>query len=113
MFPQELGDVREGGPIFEPPLEKVNIPFGDKTLPTYLRIPRDGLKHSVVINFGGIDSFKAESFEYDEALQEAGMGSCAVDMPGVGECPIKASTTADALYSTVIDYLEKRPERRC
>jgi hypothetical protein len=38
----------------------------------------------VVINFGGIDSFKAESYEYDEALQEAGMASCAIDMPGVG-----------------------------
>src|SRR6266446_6629978 len=49
------------GRYFEPPLEKVNIPFNDKTIPTYLRIPRDGRKHSVVINFGGIDSFKAES----------------------------------------------------
>jgi esterase FrsA len=109
-FRKSLEMYEKAGRYFEPPLEKVNIPFYDKTIPAYLRIPRDGLKHSVVINFGGIDSFKAESFEYDEALQEAGMGSCAVDMPGVGECPIKASTTADALYSTVIDYLEKRPD---
>jgi len=63
-----------------------------------------------VINFGGIDSFKAESYEYDEALQQARLGSCAVDMPGVGESPIKGSTTAGSLFSAVIDYLEKRPE---
>jgi hypothetical protein len=31
-------------------------------------------------------------------------------MPGVGECPIKASATAETLYSAVIDYLQKRPE---
>ena len=109
-FRKSLEMYEKAGRYFEPPLEKVNIPFDDKTIPSYLRIPRDSRKHSVVINFGGIDSFKAESFEYDEALQEAGMGSCAVDMPGVGECPIKASTTADALYSAVIDYLEKRPD---
>jgi esterase FrsA len=109
-FRKSLEMYEKAGRYFAPPLEKVNIPFDDKTVPTYLRIPRDGRKHSVVINFGGIDSFKAESFEYDEALQEGGMGSCAVDMPGVGECSIKASITADALYSAVIDYLEKRAD---
>src|SRR5207247_8640968 len=31
-------------------------------------------------------------------------------MPGVGESPIKASTTADSLFSAVIGYLEQRPE---
>ena len=109
-FRKSLEMYERAGRFFEPPLEKVGIPFGDKTIPAYLRIPRDGHRHSVVINFGGIDSFKAESYEYDEALLTAGMGTCAVDMPGVGECPIKASTTADTLYSAVLDYLEKRPE---
>jgi acetyl esterase/lipase len=64
----------------------------------------------MVINFGGIDSFKAESYEYDEGLQKAGMATCAVDMPGVGECPVKASPTADSVFSAVIGYLEKRPD---
>jgi len=109
-FRKSLEMYEKAGRFFEPPLERVSIPFGDKIIPTYLRIPRDGRRHSVVINFGGIDSFKAESYEYDEALQEAGMSTCALDMPGVGECPIKASTTADALYTAVIDYLEKRPD---
>jgi esterase FrsA len=109
-FRKSLEMYERAGRYFAPRLERVTIPFGDQMIPLYLRIPRDGHKHSVVINFGGIDSFKAESYEYDEALQEAGMGTCAVDMPGVGECPIKASATADTLYSVVIDYLEKRPD---
>jgi esterase FrsA len=109
-FRKSLEMYEKAGRFFEPALERVSIPLGDKIVPAYLRIPRDGRRHSVVINFGGIDSFKAESYEYDEALQEAGMGTCAVDMPGVGECPIKASPTADALYSAVIDYLERRPD---
>ena len=109
-FRKSLEMYEKAGRFFEPPLEKINIPFAAESIPAYLRIPRGGRRHSVVINFGGIDSFKAESYEYDEALQRAGMGTCAVDMPGVGECPIKASGTADRLYSAIIDYLEKRPE---
>lgn len=109
-YGKSLEMYEKAGKYFEPILERVEIPFGDKTIPIYLRVPKDGLKHSIVINFGGIDSFKAESYEYDEGLQKAGMASCAVDMPGVGECPIKASTNADSIFSAVIDYLAKRPD---
>jgi len=109
-FRKSLEMYEKAGRYFGPLLERVNVPFGDKAIPIYLRVRRDGAKHPVVINFGGIDSFKAESYEYDEAIQQAGLGSCAVDMPGVGESPIKGSTTADSLFSAVIDYLEKRPE---
>ena len=44
-----------------------------------------------------------------QPLQD-GLGACAVDMPGVGESPIKGSTTAETLFSAVIDYLEKRSD---
>ena len=109
-FRKSLEMYEKAGKFFEPILERVEVPFGEKTIPIYVRVPRDGQRHSIVINFGGIDSFKAESYEYDEGLQKTGMASCAVDMPGVGECPIKASTTADSIFSAVIDYLEKRPD---
>jgi esterase FrsA len=98
------------GRYFKPALERVAIPYGDKTIPAYLRLRRDGARHPVVINFGGIDGFKAEAFEYEETMHRAGLTTCAIDMPGVGESPIKASTTADSLFSAVIDYLEKRLE---
>ena len=95
---------------FDPPMEELRIPHGEKVIPAYLRLPRGEGKRSVVINFGGIDSYKAECLPYDESLLEAGLGTCAVDMPGVGESPIKGSTTAESLFTSVVDYLEKRPE---
>jgi esterase FrsA len=109
-FRKSLELYEKAGTYFEPPLERVELSSPDGEIPMYVRVPRDGRKHPIVINFGGIDSFKAECYEYDEGLQQAGMATCAVDMPGVGECPIKASPTADSLFSTVIDYLETRPE---
>jgi len=109
-FRKSLELFERAGRYFAPPLERIEIPFGEKIIPAYLRVARDGQKHPVVINFGGIDSFKAESFEYDEALQQAGLGTCAVDMPGVGECPIKGSISADTLFTAIIDNLTKRPE---
>ena len=109
-FRKSLELYEKAGRYFDPPLERVEVPYGDKRIPVYLRVRRDCGKHPVVINFGGIDSFKAESHEYDDALQRAGLGTCAVDMPGVGECPVKGSAAAETLFSAVIDYLEKRPE---
>jgi esterase FrsA len=109
-FRKSLELYEKAGKYFEPPLERVEVPFGNKQIPIYLRVPKDGQKHAIVINFGGIDSFKAESYEYDEGLQKAGMASCAMDMPGVGESPVKASPTADTIFSAVIDYLGKRAD---
>jgi esterase FrsA len=108
-FKKSLAAFEKAGRSFAPPLERVAIPYGDKTIPAYLRIPADA-KRAVAINFGGIDSFKAECFEYDEALLAVGIATCAVDMPGVGESPINASPAADSLFSAVIDYLATRPE---
>ena len=109
-FRKSLEMYEKAGKFFEPVLERIEVPFGAKTIPIYLRVRKDGQRHAIVINFGGIDSFKAESYEYDEGLQKNDMASCAVDMPGVGECPIKASTTAESIFSAVIDYLDKRPD---
>lgn len=107
---KSLEMYEKAGRYFDPPLRRIEIPFSSSKIPVYLRIRNDGQKHAVVINFGGIDSFKAESYEYDEGLQKAGLATCAVDMPGAGECPVQASARADAIFSTVIDYLQTRPD---
>jgi hypothetical protein len=109
-FRKSLELYEKAGRYFVPTLERAEIPYGDKKIAAYLRLRRDGTRQPVVINFGGIDGFKAEAFEYEEAMQHAGLSTCAIDMPGVGESPIRASTTAESLYSAVIDYLEARPE---
>jgi esterase FrsA len=109
-FRKSLEVYERAGKYFDPPLERIEIDSQVGKIPIYIRVPQDGQKHSIVINFGGIDSFKAESYEYDEGLQKAGMATCAVDMPGVGECPIHASPTADLIFSAVIDHLEARAD---
>jgi len=109
-FKKSLELYEKAGRYFKPALKRIEIPFGTQKIPAYLRLPNNAGKAPVVINFGGIDSFKAECFEYDEALLAAGLGACAVDMPGVGECPIKGSPTADQLFTAIIDDLEKRAE---
>jgi len=98
-FHKSLQLYEKAGRYFSPPLERVEIASQIGKIPIYARVPKDGKPHAIVINFGGIDSFKAESYEYDEGLQRAGLASCAVDMPGVGECPIKASPSGAALFS--------------
>src|ERR1044071_7500828 len=109
-FKKSLELYEKAGRYFKSALKRIEIPFGAQSIPAYLRLPNNAGKAPVVINFGGIDSFKAECFEYDEALLAAGLGACAVDMPGVGECPIKGSATADLLFTAIIDHLEKRTE---
>lgn len=94
------------GRYFTPPLEVLEIPYReDQVIRAFLRKPEGVTPSPVVINFGGIDSYKPECHEYDEALLRAGLGACAMDMPGVGEAPIKGSATAESLFSAVIDYL--------
>ncbi len=91
---------------FTPALEVLEIPYpGDLVIRAFLRKPESVSPCPVVINFGGIDSYKPECHEYDEALLNAGLGVCAMDMPGVGEAPIKGSTTAESMFGAVIDYL--------
>ncbi len=109
-YRKSLELYEKAGRYFDPPLERVQIPYGAETIPAYLRLRGDGARRAVIINFGGIDGFKAEAFEYEEAMHRAGLATCAIDMPGTGESPIKASTTAESLFSAVIDYLEGRPE---
>jgi esterase FrsA len=109
-FRKSLELYENAGRYLDPPLKRIEIRYGDKIIPAYLRLRRDGKKHPVIINIGGIDGFKAEAFEYEEAMHRSGLSTCAIDMPGVGESPIKASTDSQSLFSAVIDYLSMLPE---
>lgn len=109
-FQKSLELFCKAGHYFDPPLQILSIPFEEGVIAAYLRVPNADAKNPVVINFGGIDSFKAESHGVDNHLLEAALGACAMDMPGVGESPIKGSTTAHRIFTAVIDALAKRPD---
>jgi dienelactone hydrolase len=93
---------------FDPPLERVTIPFEGKEIVGYLRIPKGTKRPAVVIATGGIDVYKEERDTTD--LLDAGMAAFSTDMPGNGECPVWYAPGSERFYSAVIDYLEKRDD---
>jgi esterase FrsA len=98
----------EAARYFDPPLERVTIPFEGREIIGYLRIPKTAARPPVVIATGGIDVYKEERDTSD--LLDAGLAAFSTDMPGNGECPEWYTADAGRTYSAVIDYLEKRDD---
>jgi esterase FrsA len=96
---------------FDPPLEVVRIPFEGKEIVGYLRLPKNASGPvPLVLAISGLDSRKETVAETYAAALPEGIGFFAVDSPGTGEAPLKASETAEVMYSRVLDYLATRPE---
>jgi esterase FrsA len=97
--------------MMDPPLEVVDIPFEGSEIVGYLRLPKN-TKGPVpmVIAISGLDSRKEDLTENFGVVLNSGIGYIGIDSPGTGQAPIKASETADRMFSKVIDYLETRPE---
>jgi len=97
--------------FWDPPLEIVKIPFEGKEIIGYLRLPKNAKGPvPLVIAVNGLDSRKEDLTESFSAILPFGIGYLAVDGPGTGQAPIKASETSERLFSRVIDYAQSRPE---
>jgi len=97
--------------FWDPPLEIVKIPFEGKEIIGYLRLPKNAKGPvPLVIALNGLDSRKEDLTESFSAILPFGIGYLAVDGPGTGQAPIKASETSERLFSRVIDYAQSRPE---
>ena len=97
--------------FWDPPLEVVHIPFEGKEIIGYLRLPKD--VHGpvpLVIAVNGLDSRKEDLSESFSAILPFGIGFLAVDGPGTGQAPIKASETAERMLSRVVDYAQSKTE---
>ncbi len=112
-YRSSVANYLEAARYFDPPLEKVLIPFkGNKNegkeIAVYLRRP-DGIhKPPVLIHHAGIDVFKEEQILMDRAFLERGIATLAIDMPGTGESPISGSTDGERLYSVIITYIQNQ-----
>ncbi|MPZ13076.1 MAG: alpha/beta hydrolase [Chloroflexi bacterium] len=96
-----------------PPVERVEIPFPARpgegsTIPAYLRAPASPRPAPVLVQWGGIDGFKED--RRDDNVLEVGLASLSMDMPGVGDSPIRGSADAERLFSAVFDWIANRPE---
>lgn len=97
--------------FWDPPLEVVHIPFEGSAIIGYLRLPKNAKSPvPIVIAVNGLDSRKEDLTESFLVILPSGVGFMAVDGPGTGQAPIKASPTAERMLSRVIDYLYTRPE---
>ena len=97
--------------FWDPPLEVIHIPFEGSEIIAYMRLPKNAKGPvPLVIAVNGLDSRKEDLSESFSAILPFGVGFLAVDGPGTGQSPVKASPTADRMLSRVIDYVQTRPE---
>jgi pimeloyl-ACP methyl ester carboxylesterase len=95
----------------DPNFEVVRIPFEGKEIVGYVRLPKGTTgRVPMVMAVNGLDSRKEDLTESFAAILPYGIGFIAVDGPGTGQSPIKASPTADRMLSAVLDYLATRPD---
>ena len=96
----------------EPGVARVEMPYvGDQApgaaVVGYLhRPPREG-KLPLVVQWGGIDSFKED--RRPEPYLAAGLAVLAMDMPGVGDAPIPGSERGEELWNGVFDWIASQP----
>lgn len=110
-YEKALEAFRAHTKFWDPPMEVVHIPFEGKEIIGYLRFPKNATGPvPMVIAINGLDSRKEDLSESFSAVLPFGIGYIAVDGPGTGQAPIKASPTADRMLSRVIDYVYSRPE---
>jgi pimeloyl-ACP methyl ester carboxylesterase len=89
----------------------LRIPFEGAEIVGYLRLPNNARGPlPVVVAISGLDSRKEDMAVNFSAILPYGIGFLAVDGPGTGQAPIKASETAERMLSRVIDYLVTRRE---
>jgi esterase FrsA len=123
--PTKLGAYRRSQEAYfkvaafaEPRVARVEMPYvggqakGAKIV-GYLHRPRREGKLPVVVQWGGIDSFKED--RRPAPYLAAGFAVLAIDMPGVGDAPIPGSETGEELWNGVFDWIAAEPgldERR-
>jgi esterase FrsA len=110
-YHHSLRMFRKAAQHFDPPLEMIELPFGDKTLVGYLQLPPGVAKPPVVMHWGGVDGWKEDRLRASKFLMGAGLASLTVDMPGSGENPVLyGDPAAERTYLTWMDHLAQRPD---
>jgi len=94
------------------PVERVEMPYvgaqaKGAAIIGYLHRPRRDGALPIVVQWGGIDSFKED--RRPEPYLAAGFAVLAMDMPGVGDAPIAGSETGEELWNGVFDWIAAQP----
>ena len=96
--------------------EQVEIPFAGKAgegthaVGYFVRARGDTAQRPLVIMWAGIDTFKEDRTEIWQPILAAGLSLLLIDMPGVGDAPLKGSLDAERLWDAVLDWCATRSE---
>ncbi|MEK9965906.1 MAG: alpha/beta hydrolase [Rhodospirillaceae bacterium] len=103
----------QAAPLMAPPAERVSIPFGDTTLPAYIRVPadRDGPVAGIVL-VPGLDSTKEDFATVMDMAVARGLAVLAFDGPGQGEAHpgLLLGPDYEACISAAVDAFAARSE---
>jgi esterase FrsA len=94
-------------------VRRVEIPYAGAAAPGasiigYLHRPQRDGRLPLVVQWGGIDSFKED--RRPEPYLAAGFAVLAIDMPGVGDAPIPGSEHGEELWNGVFDWIARQPK---
>jgi esterase FrsA len=110
-YKHSLRMFRKAAEYFDPALEVIEVPFGDKKLIGYLQRPPGVTNPAVVLHWGGVDGWKEDRLRIANAIMAQKLASLTVDMPGSGENPVLYSDpAAERSLTAWLDYLPQRTD---
>jgi pimeloyl-ACP methyl ester carboxylesterase len=98
------------------PVRRVDIPFGDASLPGYLHLPSSGDRpFGCAIQVSGMDSFKEHQVAlYGDKYLERGIARLSIELPGQGEALTRGLFVthdgAAAAGRAIVAWLAEQPE---
>jgi dipeptidyl aminopeptidase/acylaminoacyl peptidase len=106
---------RQAMPLFEPPIEPVEIAFEGHKLPGYYMRPDiDGTPKATIIVIGGGETYVEDNYFWGGAAGlRRGYNVLTVDMPGQGATAFRGMhhrADTEKPFGAAIDWLEGRPE---
>jgi pimeloyl-ACP methyl ester carboxylesterase len=95
--------------LFDPPVERVLVPFGEHSLPGYFwKVDGSTEARATLLVFGGIETFAEDCyFMVGPAAPRRGYNVLAVDLPGQGMNPDQGlvfGARVEAAAGAVVDY---------
>ncbi len=103
----------EGASCYDPPAERIEIPFGPTVLPAYLRVPAGADRPACVVIVGGANSTKEDNHPIADYFLRRGIATFLFDGPGQGEFvqrggqPLRAAAY-DTAVRTALDWLQRQ-----
>jgi esterase FrsA len=103
------------GRYFDPPVQRVSIPFagkpgeGSEVVALYRR-PADVERPPVVIMWGGVDAWKEQMTAACDLVLKQDLAVVAVDNAGTGESPVRGVADAERQFVTVLDWCEQQSD---